>query len=44
MGRDDEMLVYCSECGRGLAWGEAWQKDGLAFCLFCKDIVGAKIP
>jgi hypothetical protein len=44
MAREDDIIEYCSECGRGLMWGEAFQKDGLEFCIVCKNIVGARMP
>lgn len=41
---EDEIIEYCSECGRSLAWGEAWQKNGLEFCVVCSNMVGARKP
>lgn len=39
-----EIIEFCSGCGMGLAWGEAWHKNGLEFCVVCKNIVGAQMP
>ncbi len=44
MAREDDIIEYCSECGRGLMCGEAYQMGGLEFCIICKNIVGARMP
>jgi len=38
-----EVVEYCSECGKPLLNGEVYYHSGLHYCVYCKDIVGARL-
>jgi len=38
-----DVVDYCDECGKPLGSDESYYKNGLHFCIVCRDIVGAQM-